>query len=215
MEVIYLGHSSFKIKGKTSSVVVDPYDAKVSKFPKDIDANIVIVSHKHADHDAVNQVLGKPFVIDGPGEYEVGGVSVIGVHTFHDDKAGAERGDNTAYVIEFEGMRLCFLGDLGHKLTQEQLDEIGSIDVAFVPVGGTYTIDAKVATEVVKQLDPWVVIPMHYASLTIDPELNSKLAPVDNFLKEMGKPDVVAIPKFVISADRMPTEMQVVVLERK
>lgn len=215
MEVVYLGHSAFKIKGKSSSVVTDPYDASVSKFPKDVEANIVLVSHKHADHSSVGQVAGKPFVIDGPGEFEIGGVSVIGVAVWHDDKSGAERGENTAYVIEIDGLRLVHLGDLGHKLSQEQLDEIGSVDIAFVPVGGTFTIDAKTAAEVVKQLDPWVVIPMHYASLTIDPGLNAKLAPVEDFLKEMGKPDVVAIPKLQISADRMPTELQVVVLERK
>lgn len=215
MEVTYLGHSSFKIKGKNSTVVTDPYDVKVSRFPKDVEADVVVVSHEHYDHNAVGQVGGKPFVINGPGEYEVGGVSVIGVQAWHDDKFGAERGDNTVYVIELDGMRLAYLGDLGHKFSQEQLDDIGSIDVVFVPVGGTFTIDAKVAAEVVKQVDPWVVVPMHYASLTIDPSLNEKLAPVSEFLKEMGKPEVVAVPKLVISADRMPTEMQVVVLDRK
>jgi L-ascorbate metabolism protein UlaG (beta-lactamase superfamily) len=215
MEVTYLGHSAFKIKGKTSAVVTDPYDVKVSKFPKDVDASIVTVSHQHFDHNAVSQIQGKPFIIDGPGEYEVGGVSIIGVATWHDEKSGSERGNNTVYVIEMEDFRLVHLGDLGHKLTQEQLDEIGSVDVAFVPVGGFYTIDAKTAAEVVKQLDPWIVVPMHYASLTLAPDLNAKLAPVEDFLKEMGKTDVVAIPKLVVSADRMPTEMQVVVLERK
>lgn len=215
MEVSYLGHSAFRIKGKSSTVVIDPYDAKVSKFPKDVDANIVLVSHQHPDHNSLVQVGGKPFVVDGPGEYEVGGVSVIGVSSWHDDKSGAERGSNTIYVVEMEELRMAHLGDLGHKLSQEQLDEIGSIDIAFVPVGGFYTIDAKVAAEVVKQLDPWIVVPMHYSSLTLDPSLNEKLAPVEDFLKEMGKPDVAAVPKLLITADRMPTEMQVVVLERK
>lgn len=216
MEVTYLGHSAFKIKGKNSAVVTDPYDAKVSKFPRDVEADIVTVSHQHGDHNAVAQVSGKPFVIDGPGEYEVGGVSVIGIQTWHDDKLGQERGSNTMFVIEIDGLRLAHLGDLGHKLTEIQLEEMGgAIDVVFVPVGGFYTIDAKTAAEVVKQLDPWVVVPMHYASLTIDPSLSGKLTGVEVFLKEMGKTEVVAIPKLVISADRLPTEMQVVVLERK
>ena len=134
---------------------------------------------------------------------------MIGVHTWHDDKNGAERGANTVYVIEIDGMRVAHLGDLGHKLSQEQLDDIGPIDAAMIPVGGKYTIDAKIAAEVVKQLDPWVVIPMHYK------QLNQELADVNEFLKEMGKPDVQPVPKFVISADHLPTEMQVVVLERK
>lgn len=215
MEVTFLGHAAFKIKGKNSTVVTDPYDAKVSKFPKDVDANIVTVSHQHLDHNAVSQVVGKPFVVEGPGEYEVGGVSIIGVATWHDDQAGKERGANTAYVIEMDGLRLLHLGDLGHKLSEEQLEEMGAIDVVFVPVGGFYTIDAKTASEVVKQLDPWVVVPMHYSHLSTDPGISAKLAGVEIFLKEMGKLDVVPQPKLVISEDKLPTEMQVVVLERK
>lgn len=209
MEITYLGHASFRIKGKTATVVTDPYDEKLGKFPKDVTADIVTVSHQHGDHNAVKSVQGLAFSVQGPGEYEVKGVSIIGVHTWHDEKNGVERGANTVYVIEIDGMRVAHMGDLGHKLSQEQLDDIGPIDVVMVPVGGKYTIDAKGASEVVKQLDPWVVVPMHYK------QLNSELADVGEFLKEMGKPDVQPMPKFVISADRLPTELQVVVLERK
>lgn len=209
MEITYLGHSSFRLKGKTATVVTDPYDEKLAKFPRDVSADIVTVSHDHFDHNSLKNVQGSMFNVQGPGEYEVRGVSIIGVHTWHDEKNGAERGANTVYVIEIEGLRVAHLGDLGHKLTQEQLDEMGSIDVVTVPVGGVYTIDAKAAVEVVRQVDPWVAIPMHYK------QLNPELAGVEDFLKEMGKPEVVPVPKYVISADHLPTELQVIVLERK
>jgi L-ascorbate metabolism protein UlaG (beta-lactamase superfamily) len=196
-------------------VVTDPYDEKVGKFPKDIEAQIVTVSHRHFDHNKVEKVKGNPFVIDGPGEYEVGGVSVIGVATFHDDKMGADRGLNTIYVIEIDGLRLVHTGDLGHKLNDEQLEDIGSVDVAMVPVGGEFTLDAKQAGEVVRQLDPWVVIPMHYKQEGLSDEGFSKLSGVEDFLKEMGRNQVEPLPKLTISADRLPEELQVVVLERK
>jgi L-ascorbate metabolism protein UlaG (beta-lactamase superfamily) len=215
MEIVYLGHSAFKLKGKSSSVVTDPYNEKAGKFPKDVDANIVTVTHDHPDHNEINKVGGNPFVISGPGEYEVGGVSVIGIATFHDEKNGSERGLNTAYVIEMEGLRVLHLGDLGHKLTQPQLEEIGAIDVALVPVGGFYTIDAKTASEVVKQVDPWVVIPMHYQQPGLDPTVFEKLTGVEEFLKEMGKAETLPVPKYSITADKLPPELQVVVLERK
>ena len=208
MEISYLGHASFRIKGKTATVVTDPYDERCGKFPKDVTADIVTVSHGHSDHNQT-KLVSSSFIVDGPGEYEVKGVSVIGVHSWHDEKNGAERGENTMYVIEMDGLRVAHLGDLGHKLSQDQIDDMGPIDIVMVPVGGKYTIDAKMASEVVKQLDSWVVIPMHYRQLMTD------LAGVEDFLKEMGKPEVVPVPKYVISTDRLPGELQVVVLERK
>ncbi len=212
MEVIYLGHSSFKIKGKTATVVTDPYDAKCGKFPKDTTADIVSISHHHSDHDQVKLVGGNPFVVDGAGEYEVKGVSVVGVQSWHDDKEGADRGPNIIYVIEIDGLRICHLGDLGHKLTDGQLDEIGSIDIALVPVGGIYTIDAKSAVEVTKQLDPWVIIPMHYQTPQL--KLANQLAGVEMFLKELGK-EVVPVPKLTLTHDKLPEETQIIVLESK
>lgn len=214
MEIVYLGHSAFRIKGKTATVVTDPYDAKCGKFLKDAVADIVTVSHHHPDHDQVKLVGGNPFVVDGSGEYEVKGVSIIGLPSWHDDSLGSQRGPNNIYVIEMDGLRLCHLGDLGHKLSDTQLEEIGSIDIAFVPVGGEYTIDAKVAVEVAKQIDPWIIVPMHYQQLGLDSAAFSKLTGVDTFLKEMGK-EAAAQPKLVITKDKLPQETQVMVLERK
>ncbi len=194
-----MGHSSFRIKGKSATVVTDPYDERVGKFPKDVTADIVTVSHHHADHDQVQLVHGSRFTVDGLGEYEIKGVSIIGISTWHDDKQGQERGPNIVYIIEIDNMRVCHLGDLGHKLSEAQLEEIGSVDIVMIPVGGVYTIDAKTAVDVVKQLDPWVIIPMHYQK-------------VDEFLKEMGK-TVEPQTKLVISRDKLPEETQVVWLK--
>lgn len=215
MEISYFGQSAFRIKGKSFTVAVDPYSEKIGKFPKDIEANMVLVTHDHFDHNAVEKVGGNPFVIKGPGEYEVGGVSVIGVATFHDNSQGADRGPNTVYVIEMDNLRIAHLGDLGHKLTQDQLDQIGSTDIVLVPVGGHFTIDAKTAADVVKQLDPWVVIPMHYRQPAATEEAAANLAPVEDFLKEMGKSEVIPIPKYTVSADKLPEETQVVVIEKR
>ena len=215
MDITYLGHSSFKLKGKTTTVVTDPYDEKCGKFPKDVEAEIVTVSHDHGDHNRADLVKSPEFIVKGPGEYEIKGVSVVGIPTWHDDKSGAERGPNTVYVIEMDGLRIAHLGDVGHKLAQEQLDEMGAVDVLLVPTGGKFTIDAKVAAEVVRQVDPWVVIPMHYQQEGLDKKLFEGLAGVGDFLKEMGATAVAGIAKFSISRDRLPQETQVVVLERK
>jgi L-ascorbate metabolism protein UlaG (beta-lactamase superfamily) len=215
MEITYLGHSSFKLKGRSASLVTDPYNEKCGKFPRDVEVDIVTVSHDHDDHNQVQKVGGSPFVINGPGEFEVKEISVIGISTFHDGSNGSERGRNVVYVIEVDGLRIVHLGDLGHKLTPDQLEEMGPIDILMVPVGGMYTIDAKVAVEVVKQIDPWIVIPMHFKQEGLDSQLFGGLTGTEEFVKEMGVANVQVLPKLSISPEKLPSEMQVVVLERK
>lgn len=220
MEIIWLGQSGFLFRGKTAKVVVDPFDSKAIslKFPK-TEADIVAVTHDHPDHnflDGVAPAEGKEvFVIKGPGEYEIGGVSVFGVATFHDDKGGAERGKNTVYVFEIDKVKICHLGDLGHRLTDEQVSEIGDIDVLLVPVGGFFTIDAKVGAEVVGQLEPMVVVPMHYKIPGLAEPIAEKLGTVEPFLAEMGAGSIQPVAKLSITKDKLPEQLQVVVLERK
>jgi len=126
--------------------VIDPYDEKIGLKLPNLSADIVLVTHNHSDHNNVAGVKGTPFVIDGPGEYEVKEVFINGISSFHDDKEGKERGLNTIYVIEAEDLRFCHLGDLGQKqLTDEQLEKIDGIDVLMIPVGGEYTIDSSSA----------------------------------------------------------------------
>lgn len=199
MDIYPLGHASFRIKGKQATVVTDPY-------LKSSGADIVTVSHDHEDHNVLAKIDGAPFVVRAPGEYEIKGVTIIGVPTFHDDKEGAERGKNVVYKFTVDDLRICHLGDLGHKLTDSQVEAIGSVDILFIPVGGVYTIDAKMAVQVVAQIEPPIVIPMHYSK-----EL--ELEPVQTFLKEMGAEGVVPQPKLSITPEKLPETTTMVVLE--
>lgn len=213
MEITRLGHSSFKIRGKQATVITDPFDPKMLgiKFPK-VEARIVTVSHNHNDHNNTGVIEGNPFIITGPGEYEIADVFIRGIPTHHDNKYGEERGKNTIYKIEIDGVRLAHLGDLGHKLSDEQLDQLGDVDVLMIPVGGVYTIDAKKASEVVAQIEPHIVIPMHYNEDRLDREAFGKLSSVEEFFKEMGK-SVNTAPKLLISKDKIPVELEVIALE--
>jgi len=215
MDITYLGHSSFKLRGKKVTVVTDPFDPTLVglKFPKNLEADIVTVSHAHPDHNNVKQVAGTPFVIDGPGEYEVMGVGMIGIPSFHDDKQGKERGRNTIYNIEIDGIHIVHCGDLGEMLTDKEIEQLGVVDVLLIPVGGTYTITAKQASELIAEIEPSIVIPMHYGRDDLDQKTFSELAPLPTFLKIMAKEDAVAQPKLVITKDKIPDTMQVVVLE--
>jgi L-ascorbate metabolism protein UlaG (beta-lactamase superfamily) len=216
MEITYLGQSSFKIKTKDTIVVTDPYNSEMigMKFTK-TEADIVTISHHHADHDAIENVTDVKKIVDGPGEYEIKGVSIIGVASFHDDKKGAERGKNTIYVLEAENLRLLHLGDLGHKLTDEEVKEIGNIDIMFIPVGGFYTIDSKVAAEVVKQIGASIIIPMHFKPEGNTNEVLGKLEPVENFITETSL-RVEKLPKLTIKKDAINSEEEyAVILEKK
>lgn len=214
MDITYLGHSSFKIKGKTGTVVTDPYDSSIGlKFTK-TEADILTVSHHHPDHDKVELVSDVRKIIDGPGEYEIKGVSVIGIPSFHDDKKGEERGKNTIYVFEVDGLRICHLGDLGHDLTQGLIDDIGTIDVLMVPVGGHFTIGPEQAVHVVQSIEPTIVIPMHFKATGMSDSFND-LAELDVFLKTLGSP-VENLPKLSILKEAMSEqELRVCVLEKK
>lgn len=184
MEITYIGHSCFKIKGKDLSLVIDPYDPKIGyKLPK-LEADVVISSHNHFDHANTSAVSGTRLLINSPGEYEVSGVFIEGLATFHDTKSGEERGENIIYSITIDGFTLLHLGDLGHVLSESTLERIGEVDVLMIPVGGEYTINAETASKVISSIEPRVVIPMHYK--TDDGTGVSGLADLKDFLDEMG-----------------------------
>lgn len=216
MEITFLGHSSFKIRGKDVTVVTDPFDSKMVglTFPKS-EADIVTVSHQHPDHSASIQIGGEPFVIDSPGEYEIKGCMIFGIPSFHDMVGGEEKGKNIIYAIEVEGVRICHLGDLGHKLSDKQLEELSNIDVLLVPVGGTATIGPEEAASVISQLEPRIVIPMHYQMPGINLEVFGQLKTLAEFLKTIGEEEIVPVPKLVLSRDKLPEERQTIVLEKK
>ncbi len=212
MDIYWCGQAMFKIKGKSASLIIDPFDPDFIglKLPKDLSADVVLKTHDHKDHSNLKAVTDNPVEIIGPGEYEVKGVAMVGVPVFHDNKQGEERGKNTVYNINIDGLNIVHLGDLGHVLTEEQTQEIGSCDILMIPVGGLYTIDAKQAAEVVAQLEPKIIIPMHY----LLPGLKVELAPVEEFLKEMGAEGIEPQPKLTVTKDKLPEEPQVVVLNK-
>jgi len=216
MEITFLGHSAFKLRGKNASLVTDPSDPKVTglKFPK-VSADIVTISHtQHGDHKSFELVDDVKKVISGPGEYEIAGVSIIGIPSFHDDKKGKLRGENTIYVIEADGLRIAHLGDLGHMLSDHDLKACGDVDILMIPVGGEYTIGASVATQVVQAIVPSITLPMHYQMKGLNKEVFSKLTGLDSFLNEVGL-IVEKSPKLSVKKENLGEEQKVVVLERK
>jgi L-ascorbate metabolism protein UlaG (beta-lactamase superfamily) len=160
-------------------------------------------------HSYVTGVGGEPRLIAGPGEYEISGVLIIGIATFHDEEKGKKRGKNTVYLIEVDDIAVCHLGDLGHVFTAEQVEELGDIDVLLLPVGGVSTINAPMAAEVVRQLEPKVVVPMHYKTEALSWELE----PVERFLKEIGGERVVSQPKLSFTKSSLPASTQVFLLD--
>lgn len=212
MDIYFYGQACVKLKGKTTTVFVDPYKEEFTglKLPKDLSADMAISTHDHDDHNNLGAITDTVLKITGPGEYEVKGVSVTGVGTFHDKESGAQRGKNTVYNISIDGLNVVHLGDLGHTLSEEAVDELGATDILLVPVGGVYTIDAKTASDVVSQLEPKIVIPIHYKIAGLKFELD----PVENFLKEMGFESAEPLPKLSITKDKLPEELQVVVLSK-
>ncbi len=209
MDINWLGHSCFRIKGRNAAIVTDPYPPDLGYSLGKPSADIVTVSHPHPGHSYTRGVSGDPRLVRGPGEYEISDVLIIGVATFHDNDKGTKRGKNTVYLMDVDGVSVCHLGDLGHVLTADQVEQIEEADVLLLPVGGVSTINAAVAAEVVRQLEPKVVVPMHYRTEA----LNKGLATVDGFLKEMGQKEITSQPKLTLTRTTLPLITQVVVLD--
>jgi L-ascorbate metabolism protein UlaG (beta-lactamase superfamily) len=209
MEISWLGHSCFRIRGSHVTIITDPYPPSLGYSLGKPTARIVTVSHQHPGHSYVQGVGGEPRSVTGPGEYEISGVLIIGIATFHDREKGRKRGKNTVYLIEVDEIAVCHLGDLGHVLTAEQVEELGDVDVLLLPVGGVSTINAPMAAEVVRQLEPKVVVPMHYKTEALSWELE----PVERFLKEIGVEQVVSQPKLSFTKSSLPVSTQVFLLD--
>jgi L-ascorbate metabolism protein UlaG (beta-lactamase superfamily) len=210
LDVTWLGHGCFRLRGRGAAVVTDPYPPAIGLKLSRLDADLVTVSHEHENHN-YTQVVRDAYEIRGPGEYEVAGVSVIGVPTYHDAEKGAKHGRNTVYLIEIDDVRVCHLGDLGHKLDDAEAEAISSPDVLLVPVGGNTAINAVQAAEIVRQLEPRYVVPMHYAI----PGLKLQLDSLDRFLKEMAVTSPEPQPKLSVQKSSGEYDTKVVVLEPK
>lgn len=214
MIITYIGHSCFKIQNRADregvTVVTDPFDKATGLKPPNFEAQIVTVSHGHHDHNNTGALRGQPFIVDSAGEYDIKGVMINGVESYHDTKEGRERGKNIIFKISLDGINIVHLGDLGHVLDNKQLEKLEGTDILLIPVGGNnYTIDAKKAVEVVSQIEPRIVIPMHYkikgSKINVDG--------VEKFIKEMGlKP--TEEEKLKISKKDLPQEdMELVILK--
>lgn len=212
MKVKWLGHACFLLVSEEGlRIITDPYivDQNLSYSPIKEIADIVVVSHDHDDHNNVSAVQGKPEVLKGSGLKTAKGLQFRGVATYHDTTQGEQRGTNTVFCFSLDGIKLCHLGDLGHLLSQAQVDEVGTVDILFIPVGGFYTIDAAGASQVCDQLKPKVVIPMHFRTS----QCTYPIAGVDNFLR--GKKNVKRVDSSEIEfrPEELPTATEIVILK--
>jgi L-ascorbate metabolism protein UlaG (beta-lactamase superfamily) len=207
MDITYLGHSCFRIRGSQAIIITDPFPPTSGYTLGKQTADMVTISHGDPSHSYAQGVTGA-HTIKGPGEYEIAGVLVIGITTFHDAVKGQTKGKNIVYLFEIDGVNICHLGDIGHIPTDEQLEEIGSIDILMLPVGGVSTINANMAAQIVRKVEPKIVIPMHYKT----EKTKRDLEPVDNFLKEMAVTQAEPKPKLTVTKNSLPLTLQVAVL---
>ena len=215
MIIKYFGHSCFKIETKPFfknlanklDVFFDPFDEAIGLKPPKENANLVMISHNHSNHSNKKTLKGDFFTIDNPGEYTYHGISINGILSYHDDEKGEKRGLNTIFTAESEKVKYCHLGDIGHILSKIQVEKIGEVDVLFVPVGGKFTTDAKQAKENINQIEPKIVIPMHYA------EENKNIEELQNkeeFYKTMGSEPAEVTNKLNLTANSLPETMQII-----
>jgi L-ascorbate metabolism protein UlaG (beta-lactamase superfamily) len=208
MIITWLGHSCFLLKSDEGlSLLLDPFhESEVGYAMPITEADIVIISHDHMDHNNVDAAGSEPQVIFGPGEYICLGMEILGIKSYHDAQRGKLRGQNTIFCFALDGIRVCHLGDLGHTLSRAQVEAIGPVDLLFLPVGGRYTIDAVGANKVMSQLHPAVTVPMHYQTEALGFELD----PVDDFLK--GREPVKPQEKLHLTKEDLCDEGRVVLL---
>ncbi len=214
MTITWLGHSSFRLEESTGAVVVtDPYDAKVVGYemPK-VKADIVTVSHSHNDHDALDRIEGEPIVLDSIGAFEIDGVHIASLRSYHDRKQGAKRGENRVFTIGMDGVDICHLGDIGEECQISFVEALGSVNVLLIPVGGNYTIDAEEAKNYVDLIMPDIVIPMHYKTRDSDMDIDR----LDDFLRLFDDEAIVYAGSNTIEFDRRfdSDSTKVIVLEK-
>ncbi len=212
MEINWFGHSCFRLSERAqASVVCDPFDHRVVGYEAlKLKADIVTVSHDQPGHNFVSAVKGDPYLITGPGEFEIGGVFITGVQTNGVSRKTEGEKRNTLYLIDYNGITVAHLGNLTRVPTQTEVEGLGRVRVALVPVGGQDGLNAAKAAEVISLLEPSIVIPMHYGTK----ESSIKLDPLSKFLKEMGLSDVETVPSLKItSAASLPDETRVIVLD--
>jgi L-ascorbate metabolism protein UlaG (beta-lactamase superfamily) len=215
MKITWLGHASFLVESKDGTrVVTDPfeagsYDGAVGYSPINTHADVVTVSHEHADHNAVDAVSGAPEIVRDPAERTVKGITIRGMATFHDESKGKDRGRNNIYVMDVDGVKVGHLGDLGHALSPDESAALGAVDVLLAPVGGYYTIGPEEAKKTAEALGARIIIPMHYKT----DALGFPIQPVDDFLKLMDRVERSDSTSIEIEAKDLSDTAKVVVLK--
>ena len=211
MDLTWLGHACFRLRGREGIVLTDPPDPKSGSAIPKTGADLVTISHDDPRHASLKSVGGEPVVLRGPGEYEVKEILVTGIRTYRDDEQGAKRGRNTVFTIRLDDLVICHLGGLGHTLPTADLERIGDVDIALVPIGGADAdLTAPRAAEVIHQLEPKVVVPMSY-----DPDAIKKDGPYERLLHELGVKDITPVPKLSLSRSSLPENVQVVALDSR
>jgi L-ascorbate metabolism protein UlaG (beta-lactamase superfamily) len=207
MLIKWFGHASFEIATNAGTIITDPFNGELGypMFPRQ--ADVVTVSHQHWDHNAVETVSGSPQVFCEPGCYPMEGMTIQGFPSFHDAKSGQERGRNTIFKICAEDLTLLHLGDLGHMLSRDKAEEIGTVEILLLPVGGKFTVGAETAYDLVGLLRPKIVIPMHFQT----PHLSFRLAPVEEFTCQFEK--ILKLPNLEINSQNLPNNTQIMVLD--
>ena len=211
MEIVWYGHSCFRfIERGMAAVVTDPYDSEVIGYePLKLRADIVTVSHEAPGHNFVSAVKGASHKLTGPGEFEIGGVFITGVQTDSNSKKNSEKPRNILFLFDFDGLTIAHLGDLRQVPSQSEVEALGTVNVALVPVGGGNGLNAAKAAEVISLLEPNIVIPMHYEN----PSSKLSLDPLSKFLKEMGLTTHESVPLLKITHSGLPDETKVIVLD--
>ncbi len=188
MEIKWLGHACFLITDSNDTkILIDPFDKSVGYETFEGDADLITISHHHHDHDYVEGVKGNPVVIDDVGTFNKCGIEFEGIQSYHDKNKGADRGNNIIFVFNVDGYKICHLGDLGYELSNDEIRNIGNVDVLLIPVGGKYTIDFAEAARVALSINSHYVIPMHYKT----DALNIPLAGVEDFTKAMSNSEYI------------------------
>ncbi len=209
MDITWYGHSCFRIAERgRASVVTDPFDESLGYEVPKLKADIVTISHLAPGHSNMQAVKGSGHIVEGPGEYEIGGVFVIGVATFDARQASPRR--NVVYVLDYDSLTVAHLGDLDHVPNQSMIDALGPIDIALIPVGGGSGLSSSQAAEVISLLEPSIVVPMHYRTEALR---GLELDPVDRFLREMGINAIQEEPLLRVAAGSLPEQTQVVLLD--
>ena len=214
MKVKYYGHAAFLITSNQGMrIITDPYkpgafDAmSYGKIPDE--ADVVVVSHDHDDHNNSGELPGNPEEVRTAGKRSVHGIEFNGIATFHDTSSGKERGENIIFSFTVDGITICHLGDLGHVLSQNEAEAIGAVDLLLIPVGGFYTIDSKAASEVARQLNPSVIIPMHFKT----GKCGFPITPVDEFTEGKAKVKVMNSSEISLEKGELPKETEIIVLQ--